>query len=56
MTSRILAGRREIYVLGPGYYVAICSTTDPETGMPHLLLGEIGAFTVDEPATSANRA
>jgi hypothetical protein len=45
---------REIWVeptLEPGNHVAICSTLDPETGMPHLLLGEIRVFTVGDPAT-----
>jgi hypothetical protein len=52
-----LSAGRDIWVepnLSPGYYVAICSTTDPETGMPHLLLGEIRVFAVDESATPSS--
>lgn len=32
--------------LQPGYYGAICFVFDPETGMPHLMLGMADVFTV----------
>lgn len=56
-TVKTLSPGREIWVepsLEPGNYVSICSTTDPETGMPHLLLGEIRVFTVGDAATPVN--
>jgi hypothetical protein len=34
--------------LGAGDYVAICFITDPETGMPHAMLGMTQTFTVTE--------
>lgn len=52
-----MSSGREIWVeptLAPGHYVAICSTTDPKTGMPHLLLGEIRVFTVGEAGTPSS--
>lgn len=53
---KTLSAGREIWVepvLEPGHYVSICSSTDPESGMPHLLLGEVRVFTVGEVATPA---
>lgn len=34
------------YDLSPGTYAALCFITDPETGMPHLVLGMAQSFTV----------
>ncbi len=34
--------------LTPGTYVALCFVFDPETGMPHVAMGMVAAFTVDE--------
>jgi hypothetical protein len=34
--------------LEPGFYVALCSVLDPESGTPHAALGEIRVFTVDD--------
>lgn len=34
--------------LEPGTYAAVCFVFDPETGMPHLMLGMVGTFTVGE--------
>ena len=44
-----LSTGRQIWVeleLAPGTYAALCSFPDPETGLPHALLGEIAVFTV----------
>jgi hypothetical protein len=44
-----LSPGRQIWVeldLAPGDYAAFCSLPDPESGMPHALLGEIAVFTV----------
>ncbi|CAA9574551.1 MAG: hypothetical protein AVDCRST_MAG33-2895 [uncultured Thermomicrobiales bacterium] len=32
--------------LEPGYYVALCFITDPESGAPHAMLGMIELFEV----------
>lgn len=36
------------YDLEPGTYVALCAIPDPETGQPHLALGMVASFTVEE--------
>ena len=33
--------------LEPGTYVAFCFVTDPETGLPHMMLGMTTVFTVE---------
>ena len=53
---KTMSAGHEIWVeldLGPGYYVAICFSPDPETGQPHALLGELDIFIVPEPTTEA---
>lgn len=37
--------------LQAGTYVALCFVFDPETGMPHAMMGMIDVFTVGEDAT-----
>ena len=37
----------------PGTYAAVCFVFDPETGMPHLMLGMVEVFTVGEGGTPA---
>jgi hypothetical protein len=39
--------------LEPGIYAAVCFVFDPETGMPHLMLGMVDVFTVGEGGTPA---
>ncbi len=34
--------------LTPGQYIALCFIPDPETGQPHVALGMLSSFTVDE--------
>lgn len=36
------------YDLAPGNYAAVCFVPDPETGLPHLALGMVAGFTVEE--------
>lgn len=33
--------------MDPGTYVAVCFVTDPETGMPHIMLGMVEVFEVE---------
>lgn len=37
--------------LDPGFYGAVCFVFDPETGMPHLMLGMVAVFTVGDVGT-----
>ena len=37
--------------LQPGHYAAVCFVFDPETGMPHLMLGMVDDFTVGDDGT-----
>jgi hypothetical protein len=39
--------------LDPGHYIALCFVFDPETGMPHAMLGMVDAFIVGEGGTPA---
>lgn len=39
--------------LEPGTYAAVCFVFDPETGMPHLMLGMVDTFTVGNGGTPA---
>jgi hypothetical protein len=53
---KTMSSGHEIWVeldLEPGFYVAICFSPDPESGLPHALLGEMDIFTVGEPATAS---
>jgi hypothetical protein len=40
--------------LQPGTYVALCFVFDPQTGMPHAMMGMVDVFTVGEAATPAS--
>lgn len=35
--------------LQPGTYIALCFVFDPETGLPHVAMGMVDVFTIDEP-------
>lgn len=40
--------------LQPGHYIALCFVFDPETGMPHAMLGMVDVFVVDDEGTPTN--
>jgi hypothetical protein len=48
----ISPGRTGWYVtdLEPGTYVALCFVPDRESGMPHVMMGMVGVFTISETA------